>query len=244
MPLVAIPDASRFLTGSFIVLAVALAVLWVIAVDLAGRRLREPRVVRRPWTIGTSVGAGLWMGLTWAAAETGHLSRLDLMPPPFMVLPVALVLLSLLVAFSRFGTRLIDGLPLSWLIGAQVFRVPLELMLHRANVEGVMPMQMSYSGWNFDIATGLTALPVAWAVARGYGGRGLVLAWNALGSLLLLNIVVIAIVSTPIIGWFGPTLVNTFVMFPPFVWLPAVMVTTAFVGHLLVWRALLRKTSN
>jgi len=225
-------------------MAVALAVLWVIAVDLAGRRLREPRVVRRPWTIGTSVGAGVWLGLTWAAAETGHLSRIDLTPPPFLGLPVALVVLSLLVCFSRFGTRLVDGLPLAWLIGVQAFRFPLELMLHRAYVEGVMPIQMSYSGWNYDIVTGLTALPVAWAVSRGVGGRGLVLAWNALGSLFLLNIVVIAIVSTPIIGWFGPTLLNTFVLFPPFVWLPAVMVTTAFVGHLLVWRALLRKTSN
>jgi len=244
MPLVAIPDASRFLTGSFMAMAVALAVLWVIAVDFAGRRLREPRAVRRPWTIGTSVAAGVWMGLTWAAADTGHLSRLDLYPPPFLGLPVVLLVLSLVVSFSRFGGRLIDGLPLAWLVGVQVFRVPLELMLHRAYREGVMPMQMSYSGWNYDIVTGLSALPVAWAVSRGYGGRGLVMAWNAVGTALLLNIVVVAIVSTPIVGWFGPTLLNTFVMFPPFVWLPAVMVLTAAVGHLLVWRALLRKTSN
>jgi hypothetical protein len=215
-----------------------------MGVDIAGRRLREPRAVRRPWTIGISVAAGAWMGVTWAAAETGHLSRLDLTPPPFLGLPVALVILSLVVAFSRFGTRLIDGLPLAWLIGVQVFRFPLELMLHRAYSEGVMPLQMSYAGWNFDIVTGLTALPVAWAVSRGYAGRGLVLAWNALGTVLLVNIVVIAVVSTPIVGWFGPTLLNTFVMFPPFVWLPAVMVLTAAVGHLLVWRALLRKTSN
>jgi hypothetical protein len=244
VPLVAIPDASPLLTGSFMVMAVVLAVLWVIAVDVAGRRLREPRAVRRPWTIGVSVAAGAWMGVTWAAAETGHLSRLDLVPPPFLGLPVALVILSFVLAFSRFGARLIDGLPLAWLIGVQVFRLPLELMLHRAYSEGVMPMQMSYAGWNFDILTGLTALPVAWAVSRGYGGRWLVAAWNALGTLLLVAIVVIAIVSTPIVGWFGPTLLNTFVMFPPFVWLPAVMVLTAAVGHLLVWRALVRKTSN
>jgi hypothetical protein len=244
MPLLAIPDASRFLTGSFTTMAVVLAVIWVIAVDLAGRRLREPRAVRRPWTIGTSVAAGVWMGLTWAAAETGHLSRPDLTPPPFLGLPVAVLALSLMASFSRFGTRLIDGLPLAWIIGVQAFRFPLELMMHRAYDEGVMPMQMSYSGWNFDIVTGLTALPVTWAVSRGFGGRKLVIAWNALGTLLLVNIVVIAVVSMPIVGWFGPSLLNTFVMFPPFVWLPAVMVTTAAVGHLLVWRAVLRKTSN
>jgi len=83
-------------------------------------------------------------------------------------------------------------------------------------------------------------MPVAWAVYRRLGGRRLVLAWNLLGSLLLLNVVVIAIVSTPLISLFGPDLLNTWVMVPPFVWLPAVMVLMAFSGHLLIARALMR----
>ena len=61
------------------------------------------------------------------------------------------------------------------------------------------------------------------------------------GSLLLLNIVVIAIVSTPMVALFGPDLLNTWVMFPPFVWLPAVMVLMAFAGHLLIARAIRRR---
>jgi len=242
MPLVAIPDASRFLTGSFMAMAIGLALLLVIGVDLAGRRLRESPRTRRRWTILTSAGAGVWLGVTWAAAETGHLSRLDLTPPPFAALPVALVVLGALMAFTRFGTRLVDGLPLAALIGAQAFRFPLELLMHHAYREGVMPYQMSYSGWNFDIVTGLTALPVAWAIHRGIGGRRLAIAWNVMGSLLLLNIVVIAVVSMPVVGMFGPDLLNTWVMFPPFVWLPAVMVLMAFTGHLLVARALRRRT--
>ena len=238
MPLVGIPDASRFLTGSFMAMAIGLALLLVVGVDLAGRRLGESPRARRRWTALTSVGAGAWLGVTWAAAETGHLSRLDLTPPPFAALPVAIVLLGLLMAFTRFGTRLVDGLPLAALVGVQAFRFPLELLMHRAYSEGVMPYQMSYSGWNFDIVTGLTALPVAWAIHRGIGGRRLAVAWNALGALLLLNIVIIAVVSTPVVGLFGPDLLNTFVMFPPFVWLPAVMVLMAFAGHLLVARKL------
>ena len=219
-------------------IAIGLALLLVIGVSVAGRRLGETATVRKRWTIATAVGAGAWLGLTWAAAETGHLSRLDLRPPPFAALPVALVVLSALMAFTRFGTRLVRGLPLPALIGVQAFRFPLELLMHRAYSEGVMPYQMSYSGWNFDIVTGLTALPVAWAVHRGLGGRRLATAWNVMGSLLLLNIVVIAMVSTPIVGMFGADLLNTWVMFPPFVWLPAVMVLMALTGHLLVARAL------
>ena len=238
MPFVAIPDASRLLTGGFIAMAIGLALLLVIGVNIAGRRLGETATARRRWTIATAMAAGAWLGLTWAAAETGHLSRLDLRPPPFVALPVALVVLSALMAFTRFGTRLVRGLPLAALIGVQAFRFPLELLMHRAYGEGVMPYQMSYSGWNFDILTGLTALPVAWALHRGIGGRRLATAWNVMGSLLLLNIVVIAMVSTPIVGMFGADLLNTWVMFPPFVWLPAVMVLMALTGHLLVARAL------
>jgi hypothetical protein len=242
MPLVAIPDASRFLTGSFMTMAIALAALLALGVHVAGRRLGEPARTRQRWTAFTVMCAIAWLGGTWAVAETGHLSRLDLRPPPFAALPVAIAVLGALMAFTRFGTRLVDGLPLAALIGAQVFRLPLELMMHRAYSEGVMPYQMSYSGGNFDILTGLTALPVAWAVHRGLGGRRLAIAWNAMGALLLLNIVVIAAVSTPVVGWFGPDLLNTWVMFPPFVWLPAVMVLMAFTGHLLIARKIRRRS--
>ena len=238
MPLVGIPTASQFLTVGFMAVASALAVLLVIGVHVAGRRLGEPPRTTRRWTTMTAIAAGAWLGVTWAAAETGHLSRLDLRPPPFMALPVAIALLGALMAFTRFGTRLVDGLPIAALIACQAFRFPLELLMHRAYSEGVMPYQMSYSGWNFDILTGLTALPVAWALHRGRAGRRLAVVWNVMGSLLLLNIVTIAVVSTPIVGLFGPDLLNTWVMFPPFVWLPAVMVLMALVGHLLVARKL------
>jgi hypothetical protein len=129
MPLVGIPTASQLLTGSFIAMACALAVLLVVGVHVAGRRLGEPPRTTRWWTTMTAVSAGVWLGVTWAAAETGHLSRLDLRPPPFMALPVAIALLGALMAFTRFGTRLVDGLPVSALIAFQAFRFPLELLM-------------------------------------------------------------------------------------------------------------------
>ena len=89
MPLVGIPSASQFLTGSFMAMAIGLAVLLVIGVHVAGRRLGEPPRTTRWWTTVTAIAAVAWLGVTWAAAETGHLSRLDLWPPPFMALPRA-----------------------------------------------------------------------------------------------------------------------------------------------------------
>ena len=97
---------------------------------------------------------------------------------------------------------------------------------------------MTYTGRNFDIVTGTTAILVAWAVAGGRGGRKLVGAWNVMGLALLINVVTIAILSTPVFRYFGDEHLNVFVTDTPFVWLPAVMVLAALSGHLLIFRAL------
>jgi hypothetical protein len=110
--------------------------------------------------------------------------------------------------------------------------------MHALVSRGIMPEQMSYSGRNFDILTGAGAIVVAGLVAAGAAGRRVVLAWNIGGLLLLVNIVVVAILSTPRFALFGADRLNVFVTYPPFVWLPAVLVLAALAGHLIVFRAL------
>ncbi len=104
-----------------------------------------------------------------------------------------------------------------------------------------MPEQMTYTGRNFDILTGATALIVAWWLGTGRGGRPLALTWNVFGFLLLVNVVSIAVRSTPRFRAFGDDHLNVFVTYPPFVWLPAVMVLAALAGHLLIFRRLLSR---
>ena len=62
---------------------------------------------------------------------------------------------------------------------------------------------------------------------------------NLPGLGLLVNVVTVAIVSTPRIRYFGDQQVVTFVTYTPFVWLP-VMVAAALAGHLVIFRALRR----
>lgn len=64
----------------------------------------------------------------------------------------------------------------AWIIGIQSFRFPLELLMHRAATTGLMPPQMSYSGRNVDILSGLLAIVVAVAASRSPRSRGLVIA--------------------------------------------------------------------
>ena len=65
------------------------------------------------------------------------------------------------------GTLLVNA-PVWLLIAFHGFRLPLELIMHEAATEGVMPPQMTFTGLNFDITTGATALLVAALSARVY----------------------------------------------------------------------------
>jgi hypothetical protein len=230
--------ASPVVVGGFVVLPLLVAAGFVFAIALADHNLGEPPATRRCHVLVAGVAVLAWLLITLLVAAAGIFRRFDLVPPPFAVLPLAILALGIGIAFSPLGTRLVRGLPLWALVGSQVFRFPLELVMHQAYVEGVMPVQMSYSGRNYDIVTGITAGLLAWWLARGHRSRSLVMAWNVLGVAMLVNIVTIAIVSTPIFRWFGHDRLNTFVAEPPYVWLPAILVTAALLGHLLVWRKL------
>jgi hypothetical protein len=227
-------SGSDFLRMGFILLGVVLVAGFLYAL-LAAVRI-DPGLRRRALISGVLVVA--WVAVTGLLAARGVL-RFDSVPPTMFAVIIVTLVGSILLARSPVGVGIARALPLGLLVGWQAFRLPLELLMHRAYSEGLMPVQMSYSGLNFDIATGASALLVAGLLAAGIGGRIMVLAWNAVGSLLLLNVVTIAILSTPTpLRLFPNEPTNVWIAQFPFVWLPVVMVSTAIIGHLLIFRKL------
>jgi len=187
------------------------------------------------------VAVGCWMAFTAALAVSDVLSDFDRRPPLLPILVAISFALAIAIAFSRFGTRVMEGTSLAWLIGFQGFRLPLELVMHRAAEEGVMPIQMSFAGQNLDIISGATALLVAWLISRGLATKRTPWLWNILGSALLINVLVVAILSLPMFARWGPEQLNIWVSHAPFVWLPTLLVPFALIAHLLLWRKLLRR---
>jgi hypothetical protein len=221
----------------FIVIPVCLAAAFAWGIAAASRRLGEAGAATRRASV--ALGAAIvWMSGTWIAASSGILRRWEATPPPFGLLVLAMVTLGCLIAFSRCGRLLATGLPLWTLVAVQGFRLPLELSMHAMYERGIMPLQMSYSGRNFDILTGASALIVAALARAGRAPRWLVATWNVVGLALLVNVIAIAIMTTPRFHYFGTERLNVWVTYPPFVWLPAVMVLAAFAGHLVIFRAL------
>jgi hypothetical protein len=106
---------------------------------------------------------------------------------------------------------------------------------------------MSFTGRNFDIVTGTTALllAVAMVATRGRVPLRLIAAWNLMGALLLANVLVIALLSAPTpFRVFMNEPANTWITHAPWVWLPAVFVPAAIAGHILVFRRLRMEARN
>jgi hypothetical protein len=192
------------------------------------------------------LGLAIWMTLTAAAALSGFTARWELRPPPIMAVAFLGFALAVVFARGRLGEQIAMGVPVAALIAFQSFRFPLELLLHRAYTDGVMPIQMSFEGQNFDIVTGLLGLAIGgyFLAANKEVPHRLAWAFNIIGIGLLVNIVGVAIASMPIFAAFGPDAVNLWVAQFPFVWLPAVFVTFALFGHIVLTRRLLAKGSN
>ncbi len=221
--------------GGMLLLVLAMSWAWVATL----RRHSRPAAV---WgaaalvTILLANGAGDWLGL---------FSRLDLLPPPFVIL----VTLSLALAAATglghvggVGNTLVRTLSVGTFVALQVFRLPLELLMLRAAYRGIMPMEFSMLGYNLDVLTGLGALLIyvygAWI---GPVHRHLIWAWNLLGIGCLLVIGVLAALTSPNLHAFGADAqhINSWVLYFPYSLLPTVLVSFAVFGHVLLTRKLL-----
>ena len=229
--------SSSLLRIAFVSLTLFLAGLFATAVQVSALRTGLARQVAARRGLIAALFAIGWITITGVAAERGDLHFEA--PPTMLGAIMASVVLAVGVGLSPLGKRIALGLPLAALVGYQGFRVAVELLMHRAYEEGLMPVQMSYSGRNFDIVTGITAVLLGVWLATGRRSRRLVVAWNVLGVALLANILIVAVLSAPTpLRVFMNEPSNMWITHAPWVWLPTVMVLAAVLGHVLVFRRL------
>jgi len=190
------------------------------------------------------VAAGLLVWLTYIGllGFFGVVRNGTMRPPGIAMVFVPVLfflLLSILALRSAAGVRVALAFPLWIILGAQSFRIGVELFLHNLWIEGLVPRMLTFAGANTDIYVGASAPLIAWLSTRGRTGMKLALIWNVLGLLSLLNVVIRAVLTAPgplnLIHAEVPNLmIGTF----PFVFIPGFFVPLAVVLHLLAVRAI------
>ena len=214
----------------FVVLVLIVAIAWV---SILWRAKPDRRGI-------TAAGMMLWLLFTAGMAFSGILQNFHRVPPPMGILIMGAFLLTAALAWSSYGAGSLDTTLIPLIVGFQVFRVGVEVFLWWGVQTGLVPPQLSFEGRNWDILTGLSALPVAWLFSRGTIPKTVVAIWNVLGLALLLNVMIVAALSIPTPAErFEPA--SRFVTTLPYVWLPALLVQAAWFSHLVLFRLLWKK---
>jgi len=178
----------------------------------------------------------IWLGILLALVKSGQMQNLPMQGIPIFFGSVLII--SVVAGLSRYGGHLAIQTPLAALIAFHAFRLPLELVLHNWTERGTIPTTMIWTGQNWDIIAGALAFAI-WPVAKN---RAVAWGFNIIGSLLLLNVLRVALLSSSLpFGWDTQPPLQLFEHAPYFLIGP-VLIGGAITGHIILTRALLRKT--
>ena len=136
-----------------------------------------------------SVGVLAWCAAAWALSMRGFFEdprgwhAADV--PGFLLFGTLMTLPLMVLAFgwSRSPTfrGFLEAIPLPMLIGTQVYRLAGGVFL-RMHADGLLPPEIGVFTGCADLFIGITAIPLAWAMARRIGGvRWLAIGWNLFG---------------------------------------------------------------
>ena len=221
--------ASSMSLAAFLAICAAVVIAFLAAVWYSARREGATKWLR---TAAAAFGLMAWLGIVsslvasgWLAADTGRI--------PLFVAATMLVVVA--AGVSRVG-RWLASATIPALVLFQAFRLPLELVLHAWVRQGVIPETMTWTGANWDIVAGSLAILFA-PLSRG--GRSAAWIFNAIGFGLLLNVMRVAILSSPLpFAWpVEPKL--ALILYFPYVLIVPVCVGGALLGHIALTRALL-----
>lgn len=186
------------------------------------------------------LGLPAWLGFVGWLAEAGVIADPTRRPPgaAFIGVPV-LLFISLFAVRSQLAGRVAAALPLTLLIGAQAYRIGVELALHQLWLDGLVPRMLTFEGANVDLFIGLTAPVAAWLSTRGRAGLRVAWVWNLLGLLALANVIVRAALTAPgPLNLLASELPNLAVGRFPFTYIAGFLAPLAVLLHVLALRAL------
>lgn len=232
-----------YVSGIFILLTLSLFFMFMNGFRYGINRVDYSEAKRsRNFIIVPSVLV-FWLGLLAVLSLEGFFLNFDSVPPKFAFIIIPVVLAIVFFVFSGKLDNILKKIPMAWLINFQMFRIAMEIILWLLFVENIIPVQMTFEGYNFDILVGLSAPIISYLLyKRGKARYTIVFVWNILGIAVLTNIVTIAIISTPsVFRYFMNEPTNTMIAYYPFVWLPGFVVPLALLMHLASIRQIILK---
>ena len=185
-----------------------------------------------------------WILIQSILGFSGFYRNINLVPPRIMLfglLPILLIFVSTFLSIR--GKKFIDSIDLKLLTYCHTIRVLIEIILTLLYHKGLMSVLVTFEGTNFDILSGISAPIIVFFVFRKKTVRHrALLLWNFICLILLLNVIVTAVLSTPspmqLLSLAQP---NVAILTFPFNLLPSFIAPLMLYAHLIAIRKILIK---
>ena len=176
----------------------------------------------------------LWGVLHCVLGISGFYENTETVPPRLMMVVFPMMPIVFTSILSAKMKHWLSTLKLKQLMYLHVVRVPVELTLFWLFTANFVPELITFEGRNFDIIAGITAPLVAMVAFRNKKwNKPLLWIWHIASILLLANVVITALLSTPTaIQQLAFDQPNTAVLQFPFLLLPAIIVPLVLLSNI------------
>lgn len=191
------------------------------------------------------VGMAIWIILQALVSLTGFYTHFKAMPPRFILLVLPPLLFLAYNMATKKGNTFLQSFDIQILTIFHIIRIPVELVLYWLFLHKAIPDLMTFEGRNFDIISGLTAPFVYYfGFIKKSLGRNTLILWNIICLLLVINVVITSILSSPTsFQQFAFEQPNIGMLYAPFVLLPSFLVPMVILSHTSTIKQLLNKKS-
>jgi len=229
-------DLPNYITTTFYLTTLATFVFFYIAIKKSAYGNKANII---------SLGLIIWLVIQLIlSTNLVYVKTIGNIPPLFPILGFLPMIILIIILFNNNVVKhFIDSLPLAHLTFLSTIRIPVEIVLWWLFLYNALPEMATFEGRNLDIIAGITAPFIAYfGYVKGKLNNKILLVWNILGLLLLINIVVIALFSFPTafqqLNFDQP---NIAMLYFPFFWLPSFIVPIVLFSHFVSIRQLLGK---
>jgi len=166
---------------SYILLFIVLWSIILLVVNAAMKKTNVESKRRQKYLTICTLIIGAWFGIQHLTIESGFYSTLDLPPriPLFMILPLFLFTFTFL--FRKRSSAVLNAIPTPIPIFYQSFRAVIEVLFYYTFLQGILPEQVTFSGANYDVLLGISAIPMGIYALRKTANKKLLIAWNIIG---------------------------------------------------------------
>jgi len=229
------------LKAAYVLLLIMLFGLILFVFNSAMKKNKIASKSRIKNLIAIVLGLTMWLTIQYTLSEVGFYTNTTLPPriPLFMIFPLFLFSILFFIKFKKNTT--LYSIPLHIPIAYQSFRLLIEILFYFTFLQGILPIQVTFEGVNYDVFIGVSAIFMALYAFKKNASKRILIIWNVIGIGVVAFAAFVFITSFyfPHI-WNQQNTPQEFNQFP-FLLLPAFFMPSAIFVHVLSITQLTKK---